>query len=313
MAELPGIRLDALQPWHFQALWTLLVLVLAVLARLLIIRWLRMRLDDARLRYRLRGLTTYVLTAMAVLAIGAIWLEGIEGAQLATYLGFLTAGIAIALRDPLVNLAGWLYISVTRPFRVGDRIEIATMRGDVVGQNPFAFQMLELGLEQSTGRVISAPNALIFTQPVINATLEFAYIWLELPVVATFESQWRPLRELLLELAAKHAGERVAEAQAALRGSTRLMVDYGALTPTVYTKAVDHGVQVTLRCLVAARTRRMVEDAIWRDLLGVFEQEPTLDLAYPTQRFYDRKAEGAPASASSAAPAAPGDTPPLAP
>jgi small-conductance mechanosensitive channel len=295
--------------WQTQALQTLLVLVLTVLARWLVIRSLRRRVDDARLRYRLRGVTSYVLAAIAVLAIGTIWLEGIEGAQLATYLGFLTAGLAIALRDPLVNLVAWLYITATRPFRVGDRIEIAGLRGDVVGQNPFAFQMLELGLEQSTGRVVSTPNALIFTQSLVNATLEFAYIWLEIPVVVTFESQWRPLREVLLELADKHAGARVAEAQQALRESSRLMVDYGKLTPTVYTKAVDHGVQVTLRCLVATRTRRMVEDAIWRDLLGIFEQDPTLDLAYPTQRFYDRKVEGAPDSAASVAPAAPGVTP----
>ena len=218
-------------------------------------------------------------------------MEGIAGAQLATYLGFLTAGLAIALRDPLVNLAGGLYITITRPFRVGDRIEIAGRRGDVVGQGPFAFLMLELGVAQSTGRVISVPNALVFSHAVVNSTLEFAYVWHEIPVVLTFESQWRSLHPLLLELAETHVGARVTEARKALRESTRMMVDYGKLSPMVYIKAVDHGVELTLRCLVAARTRRMVEDAIWRDLLGIIEQDPTLDLAYPTQRFYDHKAE----------------------
>ena len=285
-----------LQPWQRQALLTALVVGSAIFVRWLTIRSLRTHVDDAGQRYRLRAITTYVLIALVALALGAIWLEGIEGGQFATYFGFVTAGLAIALRDPLVNLVAWLYITTMRPFRIGDRIEIATVRGDVVGQDPFAFQMLELGekgkSDQSTGRVASVPNSTVFTQSVINSTLEFAYLWHEIPVVVTFESDWRRLRTLLITLAERHAGDTAQEAERALRSSSRLLVEYGVLTPCVYTKAVDHGVQVTLRCLVPIRGRRIVSDAIWRDLLEHFEADAALDLAYPTRRVYDRVAEG---------------------
>ena len=53
-----------------------------------------------------------------------LWIQGIAG--IATYFGLLSAGIAIALQDLLTNLAGWIFILIRRPFRVGDRIQVGT-------------------------------------------------------------------------------------------------------------------------------------------------------------------------------------------
>ena len=64
--------------------------------------------------------------------------------------------LAIALQDPLTNLAGWLFILIRRPFRVGDRIQVGANTGDVVDIRPFRFLMLEVGnwvhADQGTGR-----------------------------------------------------------------------------------------------------------------------------------------------------------------
>ena len=59
--------------------------------------------------------------------------------SVATFFGLLSAGLAIALRDPIVNLFGWFYILWRRPFNPGDRITVRDHTGDVTDQRLFSF------------------------------------------------------------------------------------------------------------------------------------------------------------------------------
>ena len=82
---------------------------------------------DVQVQYRTRKLVTYITWPFAFLVIGRIWFAGFQAVS--TYLGLLSAGLAIALQSPLVNLAGWAFILWRQPFKVGDRIEIARPAG----------------------------------------------------------------------------------------------------------------------------------------------------------------------------------------
>ena len=150
-------------------LWLLRVLVLAIVHR---------RTRDVRLRYRWRRTTSYVATALVVLLLVRIWVGSLG--SLATFLGLVSAGLAIAMRDPLVNLAGWLFIIWKRPFVAGDRVRIRTHTGDVIDQRIFVFTLLEVGTEsgaeQSTGRLIHIPNGWVFVDSLVNFTLGFQYV-----------------------------------------------------------------------------------------------------------------------------------------
>jgi len=84
----------------------------------------------------------------------------------------LSAGIAIALKDVFVNLAGFIFIMWRQPLEVGHRIQIGEVAGDVVDIRPFQFTILEIGnwvdADQSTGRMIHIPNGKIFTENLAN-------------------------------------------------------------------------------------------------------------------------------------------------
>jgi small-conductance mechanosensitive channel len=269
-------------------LWLLQRLVLAVVYR---------RVTDPWTRYRWRKATTYVLILAGILMVGREWLEGFKA--LATFLGLVSAGVAIALKDPLVNLAGWAYIVWRRPFDVGDRIEIAGHKGDVIDQRLFQFTLNEIGVwveaEQSTGRIIHIPNGRIFSDPVANYDKGFKYIWNEVPVVVTFESNWKKAKEILTAIAFKHAEHLTAEAERdLLTASRQFFINYRKLTPIVYTSAVDSGVRLTMRYLIEPRRRRGTVSAIWEDILTEFAQCPDVDLAYPTSRPFHHPLEGKP-------------------
>ena len=271
-------------------LLTLALFALAVAARWMLGRLVDREVEDAASRYRLHKLTSYAVTIVLLIGLASIWLQQLAG-NLTTYLGLLSAGIAIALREPLSNVAGWLYIASRRPFDLGDRVEIDGIIGDVVDKRIFAFSLMEVGnwvdADQSTGRLVHVPNLHVFVNEVSNYTQGFEFIWNEIPVVVTFESDWRRAKHLLEDIGERHAAEVAPEAQSQMnRASSRFLIAGGAVTPKVYTRVIDIGVQLTLRYLTRARERRVVEERVWEDVLDAFAQQPHVDFAYPTQRLY---------------------------
>jgi len=268
---------------------SLLVIFALLILKFVIVRIVTRRSDDARVRYNWRKSTTYVLFILGFLILGRTWLSGF--ASLTTYLGLVSAGLAIALRDPIVNLVAWAFIMWRRPFTVGDRIEIGTYRGDVIDLRIFQFTLMEIGnwvdADQSTGRVIRIPNGKVFTEMLANYSKGFRYIWNEIPVLITFESDWEAAKKLLFVIAERHAAHLTERAaQEVLEASARLMIFYTTLTPIVYTSVKDSGVLLTIRYLCAPRERRGTEQAVWEDVLREFATHEHIDLAYPTIRYY---------------------------
>ena len=278
-------------------------LSLLVVVGMLVVRYALRRVVDNRTKdpgrryrwYKAIGYLTWVLIGLLVVLL---WLDGIG--SMATIIAILGAGLAIALRDPIVDLGGWLYITWRRPLQVGQRVGIDNVRGDVVDIGPFVFSLMEVGdgvsgPRQSTGRIIQVPNAYIFTRKLVNENLAFEFIWHEIPVVVTFESEWQKAKYILEEIVRRHAGEFAPAAEMQLSKSTdKYLLKAGTLEPIIYTRVVDIGVELTMRFLCAVRQPRVLEHVIWEDVLSAFAAEPTIDFAYPTTRFYDNRAEGKP-------------------
>ena len=269
------------------AIITLLLILVLWFLRRLTLSIVRRRVTEMRSLYSWNRVSRYVVYAIGILLIGRIWFEGI--ASLATYLGLLSAGLAVALKDPIANLAGWLFILWRRPFEVGDRIEIGEHAGDVIDLRLFQITILEIGnwvhADQSTGRIIPVPNGRVFTHDQANYTKAFSYIWDEISVVVTFESDWKRAKEVLLENAQQltdiegEARERLKEA------SSPYMIFYHKLTPKVWSSVVDSGVMLTVRFLTEPRRRRSRREQLWEATLDSFASDASIDFAYPTQRL----------------------------
>ena len=268
-------------------LWFLHRLALALVYR---------RVRDPWIRYRWRKSSTYALLATGIVIVGRMWFAGVQA--LATFLGLVGAGLAIALKDPVSNLAGWAFIMWRRPFEVGDRVQVGLHAGDVIDLGLFQFTLNEIGAwvdaDQSSGRIIHIPNGQVFTEPIANYDKGFKYIWNEVPVLVTFESDWRKAKQILTKIAVQHAQHLTAGAeQELLTASRQYVINYTKLTPIVYTRVVQTGaVQLTIRYLIEPRKRRGTEHAIWEDVLTEFARCPDIELAYQTTRGFKRTDEG---------------------
>jgi hypothetical protein len=173
---------------------------------------------------------------------------------MSTFLGLVAAGIAVALKDPLTNLAGWLFILWRRPFTAGDRVQIGEHKGDVIDLRLFRFTLLEIGnwvhADQSTGRLLQA-DPFRYRQHARRSSQRNR----RTPDPRRFAQ----LHDLLLDP-----------------------------QPTVYTSVV----LLTIRYLCQARQRRDTTQAIWEAILDEFANNASIDFAYPTTRFFDHAAEG---------------------
>jgi small-conductance mechanosensitive channel len=271
-----------------------IVLVIWVIRKLLLTFFIN-KIEDVNQRYQWRKISLYISVFIVILFLLSTWL-GFIG-SLGTFLGLLTAGIAIALKDPIVNIVGWLFILVRQPFRVGDRIQIGENAGDVIDVRIFQFSLIEIGnwvdADQSTGRVIHIPNGIVFTQPQFNYTAGFVHIWHEIPVLLTFESDWKKAKKILSEIVNKRATHFSEDAAKQIKSAARkYLIYYSKLTPIVYTTIKDSGVLLTMRFLCEPRKRRSTEELILEEVLEEFSKHDDIDFAYPTTRFYNNLNEG---------------------
>jgi len=267
--------------------WSLVVIFVIVAIARLIKTYIYKTIKDKQRYYPIKQKINYVAGATIVICSIFIWLD--SASSLTTYIGLLSAGIAIALKELFTNIAGWIFIESRKPFEVGHRIMIGNQKGDVIDKRLFQFTLIEVSSEdngeQSTGKIVDIPNGFIFTNPTINYTKGFEYIWNEISVLLTFESNWKKAKELLLEIANKDSDTATERVTMQIKdASKKYMLYYSKLTPIVYTDVKESGIQLTIRYLCEPKQRRVSVNKIWEDVLDMVEKHEDIQLAYPTKR-----------------------------
>ncbi len=282
-----------------QDLQTNIILTLAVIAGLWVARrvagrTLSRRLEEPRNLFLWQRMATYLAVLAGLIFLARVWFRSFSG--LATFFGLASAGIAIALREIIANIAGWFYIILRRPFVLGDRIELAGVRGDVVDIRVLGFSLMEVGkwvaADQSTGRIVHVPNGKVFSDYIANYTSGTNHIWEEVPVLITFESDWRKAKGLMEDIMAEVVEDATELTSVRSDEAGRYLIYQGVSTPIVYTSVESSGVLLTARFPVQPRQRRGSVQNVWETILDAFAQHDDIDYAYPTTRFYDSSSEG---------------------
>ena len=274
---------------------TVLIVSVLWLLRVLMLKIIWRQTKQVKSRYSWKSAISYIIPAIGVIFLLGIWIRPLL--QIGAFLGILSAGLAIALKDPLTDMAGWIFILLRKPFTLGDRVQIGDKAGDEIDIRLFQFTLMEIGnwvdADQSTGRIIHMPNSKIFIEPQANFSKGFQYIWHEIPVLLTFESDWEKGKAILDKIVHKHA-EHLSKAaeERIIEASKKYMIYYRHLTPKVYTTVRDSGVLLTMRYLTDPRKRRGSENFIWEDILKEFAQYHEIEFAYPTWRFFNNAVEG---------------------
>jgi small-conductance mechanosensitive channel len=304
--ESPAAALSWVERNREPLIITAVVAVLAFYVSTFLARKLTRQIADDVVRYKATRTIGYMVQFLALAIIGATWASRLN---LQLWIGLAAAGLTLALQTVILGFAGWVHITLRRPYDIGDRIQIGKVVGDVLDIRISHTCVLEVGnwvaADQSTGRLSFIPNSFVFTEPVFNYTQGFSYIWNELPVLVAPGSDWRLARKLLQEIAAQEMHDLVPKAHAEIsRAKSLYPILYEHLTPAVYLSMEPSGVLLTLRYLTEVRARRQTAAALTERILDVFGREPTVKLAFPGAAQAAATAAGLTPTAGSAAPPA---------
>ena len=277
-----------LTPNMLKALISAGIVLLIYIVMLIIIRVINRRITDLKHRHSTRKATVYISTFEVCAAVAVIWIENLN--TVSVVISVIGAGMVVALGDAFLSIAGWFLILFRRPFDAGERVQIGEVKGDVIDIRLFQTSLLEIGNwvkeDQSTGRVVHISNSALFKNPIFNYTRGFEFLWDEIKIVVTFESNWKKAQEIMLRHAQKEA-ERLSKevARRIKKMSEQYFIYYEKLTPIVYVKIVDNGVELSLRYLTEVKGRRKYQDILHRAILDEFEKDRNVNFAYPTYRL----------------------------
>ena len=222
------------------------------------------------------------------LAFGLAALLGILGALTEQWVGVLfslgVVGFAVtfALQQPLFSLIGWFYVTVKRPYAVGDRIAIEGTKGDVVDVDFFVTTLWEIDGElvasnQPSGRIVTLPNSVVLSAHVHNYSWQgFPFVWNEISIQVAYETDLQFATDLLQSEADDMLGDEMAERVERYRqrlSETPVELEVRE-RPTVNVRQQESWVELRLRYLVHPRRGQRVKNELYERVLEAFNDHP---------------------------------------
>jgi small-conductance mechanosensitive channel len=257
---------------------TLVLLVSVLVVRYVALRFVRRALpsrDKLRLRWssQIRGLS------YAVMAFGlfTIWAQELQA--LAVSFVVLAMAIVWATKETIACIQGAIYRVSANAFEVGDRIAIASIRGDVIDTGLLSTLVLEVGQgHQRTGRTISIPNSLLMTEAVLNESLAGEYMLHLMSIPVDRTDDIAAVEQRALAAARDACADFIDDVRRPM--STRYrrhgLVPPGVEPRVTYQLVDKNTVNILLRIPTPSRLERQVEQAVLRSVLGVPKGRDTL-------------------------------------
>ena len=282
---------------------------------ILILAWLLVRLIKFLIRQVFRkvksreGVVTLTSIVLWLLAVGIAFSVVIGDIRaLVGSFGLIGLALSWALQTPIESFTGWLMNAFRQYYKVGDRILVSEVFGDVYRIDFFTTTVWEIGspyqagfvsAEQPTGRLVTFPNNEILTGTVINLTGDFPYVWDELDVAVANESDIPLAMEVLGKVATEVIGDymrKPAEAYSALLQRVGLD-DEVSVNPQVFVAASNSWTDVIVRYLVGARERRKWKTELLLKTMAEInkpEYRNKIIQAYPRQQLQIIDSKGQP-------------------
>ena len=259
------------------ALALALVFTLSELWRRLTFRYIH----DMRRRRQFLILRRFVVGFLTciVLLLGFIS----EFSSLATFAGFVTAGIAVGLQAVLLSVAAYFFVVGRYGISVGDRVSIAGVTGDVIDIGLVRMYLVELagtGIElYPTGRIVVFANSVLFQAgtPLFKQIPGTSYAWHEVAVSLAPGANFKLVQDKLTEV----VNSVYAQYRAGIEkqyGDIERRVEIELRAPATEAKLqfIDTGLELMVRYPVEIRKAPEVDDNITRKLLETIDSDAEL-------------------------------------
>ena len=222
-------------------------------------------------RRRTKNMVIYALFVSLGVGLAVTWAEELAAATI------VASGFAVALvifhKELVLNVMGWWVKTMGQSFRIGDRVSVGEVRGDVIDYGILTTTLMEVGTDADhgmrTGNLITVPNAALLTEPLLNETRVLKFEWREFTFTLLPGEDWQSAEATL----SAAATEMVSEYRDQVSAQLSTMADHFAfhpiaVKPFVFVRSLVGGeVQLWVRVAVPVRKIALMEDRMTREFL----------------------------------------------
>jgi small-conductance mechanosensitive channel len=266
------------------------VIIILGLAQILQ-RTLTKSIENPDLRFRMRKLIGFLGYLLAVLFLAGEFSNQLHSVTVA--LGVASAGIAFALQEVIVSVAGWMALSFGRFYKIGDRVQLSGTAGDVIDIGIFSTTLMEIGewvkSDLYTGRVVRIANSFVFTEPVYNFSADFPYLWDEIVLPIKYGSDIQMARAIIQGAAGEVVGEFIQPAQTRWKEMyKKFRLEHESVEPMTTLVANDNWLEFTLRYISEYKKRRVTQDRLFEIIVNnIAKTDGKVSMASTTTQLVD--------------------------
>lgn len=301
--EIPGIpsprlNLASIGPWVY-----IIPLLVATKALLEVLRPVFRAALRTHVRYEADifahfQIVSYVVWGTALALVVYVLLGGSGGGAFG-FLGtaFVSAALIYVMQEPLLNVVGWVVLISMGLYKLGDRIEMNTTKGYVVEITPMNTTLREFGGvlygDSFTGRYVTIPNSQIMKGNVFNYTKDTPFVWDQLAVSVTYDSNHKLAEKLILEAAEEVVAPMMRENRSHLRSKYEFadLADYMTEEPKVGWGLQTSSVDLTLVYFCPVFAKAAYRSRLVKRVLEKFTAEPSIRFANPILQGMPAKPE----------------------
>lgn len=249
-------------------------LIIQTLVRFLS-RTVEARIRGTGARFQVRRFITIIGYIGFVIFITLVFSDQLSSLTVA--LGVAGAGIAFALQEVIASVAGWFAISFAGFYKIGDRVQLGGIKGDVIDIAILRTTLMEIGEwvsgDQYNGRIVRIANSFVFKEPVFNYSGDFPYLWDEIVLPVKYGSDHNLARQILQNvIEAETAGHTDKAAGDWRHLVKKFLVEEARIEPGLNLSLNDNWMAFTLRYIVDYKQRRSTKDRIFTRILDEFEK-----------------------------------------
>lgn len=251
---------------------TIVILAIVIVA---VSRFIKSRstklVKDIDLRYRVRKVITFVSYIIIILIVSIVFSDKLGGLTVA--LGVAGAGIAFALQEVIASVAGWLAISFSKFYKVGDRVQLGGNVGDVIDIGILRTTLMEcrqwVDGDQYTGRIVRVANSFVFKDSVVNYSGDFPFLWDEIKIPVRYGGDIVLVREIINKAATEITSGFIPDARLQWEEmKEKFRIEDASVEPLIFMIANDNWLEFSLRYVVDFRSRRMIKDKLFTYILN---------------------------------------------
>ncbi len=237
---------------------------------------------DVRRRYQFLLLRRVVIWTGAVLIIVLTFASQLG--SVVTFAGLITAGVAVALQNVIVSIVGYFFLIGKYGLRVGDRVQIEGVTGEVVEIGLVRIHLMELGgpgESQPSGRIVAFSNSVVFQAAGIFKQIPGTnFVWHELKLTLAPETDYQAARDRITQTVDSVLGNYRENIETQRRLVERNLTTVSAmeLQSKIRLHYTAAGIEVNIRFPVEIAKAAEIDDHVMRELIAAAGREPKLKI-----------------------------------